>query len=320
MTRRRPDRWGLLVTYPPAWRARYGDELLAMVEDQLRGREPGLKMRAGLAVAGLRERLRQAASREGRRGGRSLADQIRAGYTLVLVAWAGFLVAGAGFNRLAEHFTSAIPAPDGPALVTAAGAFDAVGVLAAAGTATVVVGGLVAVPAFIRFLLGGGWALIRHRVRWACWASLTAAVAAIALAAVGSRLTAAQRNGGSLGYTLAFAGTAAIAVTALALWTSSGVTVGRRLDLPARTLGIEAMLAGLATVIMAGMTTATAVWWGVLASVAPWFLWDAPAGTPSSPADPNLIGTMALMLSATLLAAIGTTRALRGSRALTRPA
>jgi len=320
MTRRRPDQWGLLVTYPPAWRARYGDELLAMVEDQLRGREPGLKMRAGLAVAGLRERLRQAANRAGRRGGRSLADQIRGGYTLVLVAWAGFLVAGASFSRLAEHFTSAIPAPDGQALVAAAGAFDAVGVLTAAGTATVVVGVLVAVPAFIRFLVGGGWALIRHRVRWACWVSLTAAAASAALAAVGRRLTAAQRNGGSPGYPLAFAGTAAIAVTALALWTSAGVTVGRRLDLPARALSIEATLAGLATVMMAGITAATAVWWSVLASVAPWFLGNAPYGTPSSAADPDLIGIMTLMLTATLLAAIGTTRALRGSRALTRPA
>ena len=92
------------------------------------------------------------------------------------------------------------------------------------------------------------------------------------------------------------------------------------LDLPARALSIEATLAGLATVIMAGMTAATAVWWGVLASVAPWFLGNAPYGTPSSAADPDLIGIMTLMLTATLLAAIGTTRALRGSRALTRPA
>jgi hypothetical protein len=317
MTARRPDRWGLLATYPTTWRARYGDELLAMIEDQLRGREPGLRMRTGLAVAGLRERLRQAAGAGGP-GSRSVADQIRGGYTLVLVAWAAFLVAGASYDKLAEHFTSAVPAPDGQALVMAAGAFAAVGVLAAAATAAVVVGALVAVPAFLRFLPGGGWTLIRRRVRWACYASLTAAVAATALAAVGNQLTAAQRNGGSLAYSMAFAGTAAIAVTALVLWTSAGVTVGRRLDLPARALSVEAMLAGLTTVLMAGMTAATAVWWGVLATAAPWFFWGAPYGTPSSPAEPNLIGTMALMLAATLVAAAGTTRALRGSRALSR--
>jgi hypothetical protein len=193
-------------------------------------------------------------------------------------------------------------------------------VLGAASTATVVVGALVAVPALLKFLSTGGWALIRRRVRWACWVSLTAAVAATALAATGSQLTAAQRNGGSLGYSLAFAGTAAIAVAALTLWTSAGVTVGRRLDLPARALTIEATLASLTTVMMAGITAATALWWGVMATAAPWFFWDAPSGTPSSPADLNLIGTMALMLAATILAATGTTRALRGSRALARAA
>ena len=287
-----------------------------MIKDQLRGREPGLRMRAGLAVAGLRERLRQAAGAGGP-GSRSVADQIRGGYTLVLVAWAAFLVAGASYDKLAEHSTSAVPAPDGQALVMAAGAFDAVGVLAAAATAAVVVGTLVAVPALLRFLLGGGWALIRRRVRWACWVSLTAAVAATALAAVGNQLTAAQRNGGSLAYSLAFAGTAAIAVTALVLWTSAGVTVGRRLDLPPGAehrggpgradhgadgghdrghRGVVGRAGHRRAVVLLGRPVRHAV----------------------LPAEPNLIGTMALMLAATLLAAAGTTRALRGSRALSR--
>src|SRR5690348_9135046 len=46
----------LLRWYPRAWRERYGDECLAMVEDTLDGRSPGWRLRLGAARAGLRER------------------------------------------------------------------------------------------------------------------------------------------------------------------------------------------------------------------------------------------------------------------------
>jgi len=46
----------LLRWYPRAWRERYGEEFLAMVEDSLDGRRPSLRLRASVAWAGLRER------------------------------------------------------------------------------------------------------------------------------------------------------------------------------------------------------------------------------------------------------------------------
>jgi len=50
----------LLRWYPRAWRERYGDEFLALVEDTLDGREPGWRLHLSVVWAGLRERGRRA--------------------------------------------------------------------------------------------------------------------------------------------------------------------------------------------------------------------------------------------------------------------
>ena len=50
----------LLRWYPRAWRERYGEEFLAMVEDTLDGGRPGWRLRLGVIWAGLRERGRRA--------------------------------------------------------------------------------------------------------------------------------------------------------------------------------------------------------------------------------------------------------------------
>ncbi len=50
----------LLRWYPRAWRERYGEEFLAMVEDTLDGRPPGWRLRLAVAGYGLRERGHQA--------------------------------------------------------------------------------------------------------------------------------------------------------------------------------------------------------------------------------------------------------------------
>jgi hypothetical protein len=47
----------LLRWYPRAWRDRYGEEFLALVEDTLDGGRPGWRLRLGVVRAGLRERL-----------------------------------------------------------------------------------------------------------------------------------------------------------------------------------------------------------------------------------------------------------------------
>jgi hypothetical protein len=75
----------LLRWYPRAWRERYGEEFLAVVEDSLDGRPPGWRLRLAVAGYGLRERGYQAC-----RAGR----QVLAGGLAALPAMIRFLRAG----------------------------------------------------------------------------------------------------------------------------------------------------------------------------------------------------------------------------------
>ena len=60
MSDRRQDPGRALRWYPSAWRARYGDELGALIEDQLDGCPPTMRFSMNLALAGLKERAREA--------------------------------------------------------------------------------------------------------------------------------------------------------------------------------------------------------------------------------------------------------------------
>jgi hypothetical protein len=70
----------LLRWYPRAWRQRYGEEFLAMVEDGLDGQRPTWRLTVSVACAGLRERGRALVS------GRALARYAR-GIDSVLSRW-----------------------------------------------------------------------------------------------------------------------------------------------------------------------------------------------------------------------------------------
>jgi hypothetical protein len=302
----RPGHAALLRWYPRAWRRRYGAELAAMIEDSLGGERPTWRFRLGIALAGLRQRARQAIL-PGTSG--SPADQVRGGYSRVLITWTVFLVAGTSYAKLAEHAPSAVPARPPGSAALAAGTFGAVQAIAVAGGLAVLAGAALAGPAFARFLRSGGAALIGRRAVLAGAITVLAGGALTGLAAVAHRLSFAQRNGGSWPYTLAVLATFALGAAALALWTSAGVIVARRLELSRALLLAETVLAAVTAAAMAAMTAATALWWAVMASAAPWFLWGSPRGTPSSPLSPVLVVTMLVMLGASLAAAAGAARA-----------
>ena len=57
----------LLRWYPPAWRDRYGDELVALLEDELDGAAPDVRLRLSLAASGIRQRARWSGLVRGRR-------------------------------------------------------------------------------------------------------------------------------------------------------------------------------------------------------------------------------------------------------------
>jgi hypothetical protein len=294
---------GLLRWYPPAWRARYGDELVALMEDSLDGGRPSPRFRWSVAVAGLRQRAR-ALDALGRRGGP--ADRVRDGALVVLCAWTAFVLAGASFAKQAEHFGSSLP-PSQVGLPTAA--MTTVMVAAMAGAALVALGAVAVLPAFVRFLRAGGWADLRRPVLAASALSVAVVGATVGLAGWAHSLSFARRNGADAAYSAAFLAWAAGVAVALALWTAVAVRAGRRIDTRRGILGLEALLAAGVALAMAVMTAATAVWWGALSVDAPWFLRGTDPGTSPSPLEPRLALTMILMVAATAVAARGVTRA-----------
>src|SRR5258708_10634684 len=155
---------------PPAWRARYGGEVTALLQDQYAtaGGVP-LRERWGLVRGGLAERARAA----GLIGSGSGPERVRAGSVLVLCGWALFVVAGAVFGKFADNWWAGTPAVD---RWPASASYTTIAVLGVVGCAIVAVAGLVAVPSFVRLVRAGGRTTVRRAVRRAALATATAAL------------------------------------------------------------------------------------------------------------------------------------------------
>jgi len=152
------------------------------------------RARADVAAGAGRERLRAA----GLSGDAPPADQARGGALSVLVAWALFVVAGAG------------------ALATLVGG-------AAVGGPAVLAG---AVPALRAFARAGGAAAVRGRLPAAGILTPAAAVATVGLVAWAHTLTARRWAGHSPGYAAGFLGWGALVAACLAPWLLAGRPVG----------------------------------------------------------------------------------------------
>jgi len=293
---------GLLRWYPATWRERYGDELDALMADSLGGRPPSPRFRLSIAWAGLRER----AHGSGLVGdGSPPAERVRGGSLLVLCAWTAFVVGGVGFSKTSEHFVGTVPASGRP---LSTGSFDAVQVLASVGAVLVVLGAVLVLPAFVRFLGAGGWPAIRRRVLWAGAATVVTVAAVIPLGVIAHRLNSAQRNGADWHYSVGFAVVALASVATLALWTAAAVAAVQRMELRTGLVVAESALATALAAVMVLITGSTALWWGSMAFSAPWFLQGTSTGTPGSPFELNIVVAMALMLGATLAAGFGVVR------------
>lgn len=311
MTRRRTDLSRLLAWYPPAWRERYGEEFVAMMEDELDSRPPSIALRASVAWSGLRERGHGA----GLLGDPVVpAHQARAGSLLVLCSWTAFVLAGASYSKLSEHFARAMPVGTRS---LAQLSFDVVFVLAVAGAVVVATGAAVALPSFARFLKNGGWTRLRRKVALAVGLSVLLVALVVPFLIWAHHLASVQRNGANGPYSGAFVGLALLAGGVLAQWTAVGVTAARHVDFASRVLRVEATLAVVLATVMAAITGATAIWWGSVGREAPWFLQGTPNGTSVSPFSLHLVLTVTLMALATSSGLFGVQRIARSWRALT---
>jgi hypothetical protein len=292
--------------YPRAWRTRYGDELVALLDDEYGDHLP-LIVHLGVVTGGLRQRAQQS----GLTGDSApAANGVRAGALVVLVAWAAFVIAGASFAKFSEHFDEALPhsmaAHHLPDL-----AFSVLQSVAAVAGVLVVAGALLAVPAFVRFLRTDGWASVRgHFVRAATGSVLTGA-ATVLVVLQAHHLTPQQRDNGFHWYGALFLIWAALIVITLALWTVVAVAAARRSVFSPAILTAEAILAAAVALAMTVMVGATAVWWGAMAADAPAFLSASPGNAPGSTWDAWFIATVALMVLAMGVAACGVVREAR---------
>jgi len=292
----------LLRCYPPAWRARYGEELEALIVDMTGGRVPW-RMRLDVIRSGASERLRAA----GFDPGDPPAERARAGAVLVMWAWALFILGGAIVAKSTEHWQSAMPSGAGRAAASAA---FTVLFWAAAFTGLVVLAGIVAaLPSMARMLRDGGWRAIRARIIVAVSLTVALVSATIAMAAWAHGLAPRLRNGHDAAYGAAFLAWAVLSAATLLAWTSAAGRTAFRLRLPGPVLRLQALLACVAEGGMAVVAAATIAWWALVAESSPGALVGGPTSGRAPVIVPSLTLALALMLGATALGALGARRA-----------
>jgi hypothetical protein len=295
-----PGASALLALYPAAWRRRYGNELDALIVDMhADGRDTGWRVRADVLRAAARERLGG-----GHRGEPS--RRIRGGASLVLWAWAVFVLAGAIVAKTSEHWQRAL---SGHPASTAEIAFGGLTVVAVAAAVLVAAGIAMTLPAAMRFLRDGGWPRVRSRALVAAALTVAAVAATTALVAWAHRLTVFDRNGHDDLYAGAFLCWAALASAVVLAWTAVAAGIARGLRCGRAVLRAHALLAPAVTVLMAVMTVATAVWWAIVGRHSAAALTGGSAAAQPSAIVPQLVVAGALMLIATTMAAVGAARA-----------
>ncbi len=307
------DRYERLIRwYPSEWRARYGGELTALLEDSYAtaGDVP-LRARVGLVRRGMAERARSV----GFIGSApEPAQELRAGAVLVLCGWPLFLIAGAVFGKFADNWWIGTPAVE---RLPASASFNAAAVLGMAGCTVVALAALAALPSFVRLVRAGRWSTVRRPVLRAGVAVVVAAVLLGGGLVWAHHLSPHDRNGGLAVYGAAFIVIGLAAFVALLLAAAAAVAVARRIDVPAgvlRALGVMALLlAVVMTLLFAGFVT----WWATEAAFAPTVLLNGVGnGVPftSRTVPPTLLVAGLLMVLGLALAGRGTGLVARGLR------
>lgn len=259
----------LLRWYPRTWRERYGEELLALIQDTLQEGRPTWRLRLGVAWGGLRERGHQA--------GRAAKAAVK-GPTRPL-RWNTF-VAGLVFAYLPwTLMQSPLPARGWQATA----AFDSVLAAAALTGAVVLAEGLVAVPALVRFLRAGGWPRIRRRVWWAAHATVATGGGLAWLALIVGSHSSAQLKV-SWVYLVAVFATGLVMAVALGLWAAAAAATVRQLKLTPRVRTVQLKIGALGPSAVTATIGALAFWWSVT---------QAPAWLVMVPIDIGLAGVSA---------------------------
>lgn len=294
-------REGLLRWYPMAWRARYGEELIALVEDQVGDARVPMRLRVSLAVAGVRERAYQA----GIVGEATPEVRRRSGSLMVLVAWAAMTVAGAVVAKTSEHFAAAMtPA----SRAGAQRAYDVVAGAGVAGMVLVLIGALVVLPSLARAVSHGAWRHLRRAVVVAGVAWGVTAATTFSASAWGHHLRVAARNGADPRYTALAVILGLLVVVSITASCVAVVKVVTTIELSPRVLRAESVLAAGVAVSALAVTSGTFAWWREMSVHASWFLQGAPRGVAASAWSTHLVVAAVIMVSSLALSSWGMAR------------
>ena len=248
----------LLRWYPRTWRERYGEELLALIQDTVDEGRPTWRLRLGVIGGGLRERGHQAW-----RAARTAAVKRLAGPGLGGIMF----VAGTTIALLPENLSES---PSPARGWQAAAAFDAVLAAVALTGAVVLASGLAALPALVRFLRAGGWPKIRRRVGWAGGATGVAGGGLAGLVLVsGSRSTA--QLAASWAHVAGWLAAGLAIAVAIGLWATAASTTARHLTLAARVRAVQLVLGAVAAIMVTVVLATLDIWWSVT-QAPPWLV------------------------------------------------
>jgi hypothetical protein len=247
----------LLRWYPRAWRERYGEEFVALIQDTLDGRRPTWRLRLSVALAGLRERCYQATRTLGAAAKRHPAVDW----------WLGLVMLGQCITLMPLNLKASIPqarAWQGTAVL------DALLAIAAFTCAAVLAGALVAFPAFVRFLQAGGWPKVRRRIAWAAGATVVAGGAFTGFVVAQRSLSLAQESQPGF-IPVVFAASLPL-VVALGLWTSAVTGLRKDLKLAPRARAAEVVLGAVIASAVSATVSTYFIWVFTVQLLVPWLL------------------------------------------------
>jgi hypothetical protein len=296
-----------LKWYSSRWRARYGAELVALMEDTYGERSVPLSSRFVIMRTGAAERLREV----GLGGGEETpGERVRSGSLLVLCGWALFVIAGSAFAKMTEHWVGATPQGD-RALPT--NAYEALQLAASVGLVIVLVAAAIALPAAWHLLRDGGWAAVRRTVGPALIISTATALLTLGLVIWAHHVGPTQRNGGLGTYLIGWFWALTV-VASICTCTLTAAAVSRHLRFSEPLLRLEGLLAVLLTLAMATILGGALVWAVSIANNAPRVLSGSQSGLFGVPGPPTEIITGLLMLAGLILGVGGAGRVARSIR------
>jgi hypothetical protein len=296
----------VLRWYPAHWRARYGGEMAALLEDTYSAAsDVPLRQRLSLARSGLVERARSA----GITGWSQDPEvRVRGGSLLVLCGWALYIVAGALFVKVADRWSSESSHADH--WVASAG-FKVVAVAGVVGCLMVLLAALLVLPSFVRFLQDGGWHKVRRPILVAVVSVIASAALFTFLVIRAHGMSAHERNGGDPFYSGLFVFVSLTFFAAVGCATAAAVSVARQIELSGRVLRALGMLAIGLVSMMALALMSLVIWWASEAARSPGFLAQTIGnGVPfsSGVVPPTLLASGILMTVGLALGLSGSVR------------